>query len=81
MRDERFKLITVESDFGAGKQGAAAGPQALITELKTLNFDKVDLYSYTRLEPRPIKEPTITPYGKNIEIINNFQQSVCDNVV
>ena len=37
MRDERFKLITVESDFGAGKLGAAAGPQALIDELKLLN--------------------------------------------
>lgn len=81
MRDERFKLITVESDFGAGKQGAAAGPQALIDELKTLNFEKTDVYNYTRLVPKPLKDATSTPHGKNIEVINSFQQKVCDNVV
>lgn len=81
MRDERFKLITVESDFGAGKQGAAQGPQALIEELKTLNFEQVDLYNYTKLAPKPIKDTTTTPYGKNIEIISAFQQKVCDNIV
>jgi arginase len=81
MRDERFKLITVESDFGAGKQGAAQGPQALIEELKTVNFEQVDLYNYTRLAPKPLKDTTSTPYGKNIEIISAFQQKVCDNIV
>jgi arginase len=81
MRDERFKLITVESDFGAGKLGAAAGPQALIDELKFLNFEKTDVYNYTRLVPKPLKDVTSTPHGKNIEVINNFQQKVCDHVV
>lgn len=81
MRDERFKLITVESDFGAGKQGAAQGPQALIDELKQVGFDKVDIYNYIKLLPKPIKASTDTPHGKNIEIINDFQQKVCDNVV
>lgn len=81
MRDERFKLITVESDFGAGKQGAALGPQALIEELKHLNFEKIDIYNHIRLVPKPVKDATDTPHGKNIEIINNFQQKVCDNVV
>lgn len=81
MRDERFKLITVESDFGAGKQGAAAGPQALIDELKALNFEKTDIYNYIRLIPRPVKATDDTPFGKNIEVISEFQQKVCDNVV
>ncbi len=81
MRDERFKLITVESDFGAGKQGAALGPQALIDELKLLNFEKVDIYNYTRLVPKPFKDAASTPHGKNIEVISSFQQKVCDNIV
>lgn len=81
MRDERFKLITVESDFGAGKQGAAEGPQALIDELRSLNFEKIDIYNYTRLIPRPVKASEETPYGKNIEIISEFQQKVCDHIV
>lgn len=81
MRDERFKLITVESDFGAGKQGAAEGPQALIDELRSLNFEKIDIYNYTRLIPRPVKASEETPHGKNIEIISEFQQKVCDHIV
>ena len=81
MRDERFKLITVESDFGAGKQGAALGPQALIDELKQLNFEKADIYNYTRLVPKPFKDAESTPHGKNIEVISSFQQKVCDNIV
>lgn len=81
MRDERFKLITVESDFGAGRQGAAAGPQALIDELRALNFEKADIYNYTRLIPKPVKPTDDTPFGKNIEVISEFQQKVCDNVV
>lgn len=81
MRDERFKLLTVESDFGAGKQGAAQGPQALIDELKQLNFEKIDVYNYIKLVPKPIKDATVTPHGKNIEIISAFQQKVCDNIV
>lgn len=81
MRDERFKLITVESDFGAGKKGAAEGPQALIDELKGLNFEKTDIYNYIRLIPRPVKATDATPFGKNIEVISEFQQKVCDNVV
>ena len=81
MRDERFKLITVESDFGAGKQGAALGPQALIDELKVLNFEGIDIYNTVKLQPKPIKASTDTPHGKNIEVISEFQQKVCDNIV
>ncbi|MFN7312638.1 MAG: arginase [Bacteroidota bacterium] len=81
MRDERFKLITVESDFGAGKQGAALGPQALIDELRVLNVEAIDFYSYNKLIPKPLPASTETPHGKNIEVISSFQQKVCDNVV
>jgi arginase len=80
MRDDRFKLITVESDFGAGKPGAALGPQALIEELKALNFDAIDVYSYLNMEPRYATPSTETPYGKNIENITAFQQNVCRNI-
>jgi arginase len=81
MREERFKLITVESDFGAGKPGAAQGPDALINELKTKQIEKIDVYNYTRLLPKPVKTSGPTPFGRNIEIISEFQQKVCDNIV
>ncbi len=81
MRNERFKLITVESDFGAGKQGAALGPQALIEELRTLQLEQPDIYNYTKLTPKPIHDPENTPHGKNIEVISAFQQKVCDQIV
>ena len=42
MGADRFKLITVESDFGAGKKGAALGPQALINELRNKKFNAID---------------------------------------
>lgn len=80
MRDDRFKLITVESDFGAGKAGAALGPQALIEELKLKNFDAIDVYSYVNIEPRYTAPSTETPHGKNIENITTFQQNVCRNI-
>ncbi len=76
MRDDRFKLITAESDFGAGKQGAAKGPLALINELRSLDFNHIDTYNYILMEPRVGNDRTETPYGKNIETITEFQNNV-----
>jgi arginase len=76
MRDDRFKLITAESDFGAGKQGAAKGPLALINELRSLEFNRIDTYNYILMEPRVGNDRTETPYGKNIETITEFQNNV-----
>jgi arginase len=76
MRDDRFKLITAESDFGAGKQGAAKGPLALINELRSLDFNHIDTYNYMLMEPRVGNDRTETPYGKNIETITEFQNNV-----
>jgi arginase len=74
MRDERFRLITAESDFGAGKSGASLGPQAVLNELKQLEFDAVDIYNYVCMEPRNAHiDDEVTPFGKNIEIISDFQ--------
>ena len=80
MSVERFKLITVESDFGAGKKGAALGPQALINELKQLKFSAIDMYNYLSLAPNELPPSTDTPYGKNIENITNFQLKICENI-
>ena len=80
MRDARFKLVTAESDFGAGKQGASLGPQALIEELKKSDFDQVDIYNYVRLVPRQIDSATDTPHGKNIEVISEYQSRICENI-
>jgi len=80
MSADRFKLITVESDFGAGKKGAALGPQALIEELRKLQFNEIDVYNYLRLAPNILPPSTDTPYGKNIENITNFQLKICENI-
>ncbi|MFA6260263.1 MAG: arginase [Bacteroidia bacterium] len=80
MRDKRFKLVTVESDFGAGKRGAAMGPQALIEELKQAQFDAFDVYNYVRLAPREEEPSMETPYGRNIENITSFQFKICQNI-
>ena len=80
MSADRFKLITVESDFGAGKKGAALGPQALINELRNKKFNAIDIYNYLRLAPNELPPSTDTPYGKNIENITNFQLKICENI-
>jgi arginase len=80
MGADRFKLITVESDFGAGKKGAALGPQALINELRNKKFNAIDIYNYLRLAPNELPPSTDTPYGKNIENITNFQLKICENI-
>jgi arginase len=81
MRDERFRLLTAESDFGAGKQGAALGPQAVLAELKKISFDCIDVYNYLCMEPRATTTPASdTPHGKNIEIITDFQNRAWKNI-
>lgn len=80
MRGERFKVITVESDFGAGKKGAALGPQALLKRLQAEGFSAVDVFNYTRLVPQELPPSTDTPYGKNIENIKNFQEKIVINI-
>lgn len=80
MRGERFKVITVESDFGAGKKGAAKGPQALLKELQEDNFSAFDVFNYTRLAPHEVVPKEDTPNAKNIENIKNFQEKIVDHI-
>lgn len=80
MSVERFKLITVESDFGAGKKGAALGPQALLKELQEHHFNAIDVFNYLRLVPHELPPSIDTPHGKNIENITSFQLKVCENI-
>ncbi len=80
MRAERFKVITVESDFGAGKRGAAKGPQALLSILQQKNFTAFDVFNYNRLVPHEIPQTEETPYGKNIENIKNYQEKIVEQI-
>lgn len=80
MRAERFKVITVESDFGAGKKGAAKGPQALLQELQKADFNAFDVFNYIRLAPHETVPSEETPHGKNIENIRNFQEKIVDHI-
>jgi arginase len=80
MSGKRFKLITVESDFGAGRSGAALGPQAVLHELRETNFPGVDLEDYIRLAPDTAPATSESPFSKNIENIRNFQEKIVVNV-
>lgn len=80
MRADRFKVITVESDFGAGKKGAALGPQALLAQLQNRQFNTFDVFNYTRLVPQQIAPKEETPHGKNIENIKNFQEKIVEHI-
>lgn len=81
MHENKFKLITVESDFGAGKKGAALGPMALIEELKKIQFNAININQPTRLTPQIVEPSTETPFGKNIETITKFQEITCTEIV
>jgi arginase len=80
MRADRFKVITVESDFGAGKKGAAKGPQALLQELQEADFSAFDVFNYTRLVPHEVTPKEETPHGRNIENIKNFQEKIVEHI-
>lgn len=80
MRADRFKVITVESDFGAGKKGAGKGPQALLEVLQQRNFSSFDVFNYQRLVPQFMPPSEDTPFGKNIENIRNFQEKIVDHI-
>jgi arginase len=80
MHNERFKVITVESDFGAGKKGASKGPQALLEVLQQQQFSVFDVFNYTRLVPMEKRISEETPTARNIENIKDFQEKIVENI-
>lgn len=70
---KNVEIITIESDFGAGKKGAKLGPQAF---LKNLNASLKTNLPVTRVESNHLfeEEPHPGNYAKNIQAILSVQQ-------
>jgi arginase len=68
------EIITIESDFGAGKKGAKLGPQALIRLINKQNIKHISHANNVRIIADELEENTAHPFNKNIESIYEVQQ-------
>ncbi len=70
---KNVEIITIESDFGAGKKGANLGPQAF---LKCFNQELNLNLPHTRIESNHLEEEEPYPgnFAKNIESIVEIQK-------
>lgn len=68
------EIISIESDFGAGKKGAKLGPQALIRLINKHNIKHISNANNVRIIADDLQENTTHPFNKNIESIYEVQQ-------
>ncbi len=70
---KNVEIITIESDFGAGKKGAKHGPQAF---LNCFNNEVLNTIPITRIESNHLEEEEAYPgnFAKNIESIFEVQK-------
>ena len=74
------EIITIESDFGAGKKGAKLGPQALISLINKHNIPFLSNANNLRIVADDLEENTEHPFNKNIESIYEVQQLAVDAI-
>ncbi len=67
-------VITIESDFGAGKKGAKFGPQAVLKQLSLLNNILFQNANVIRVQADDLESGLAHPFSKNIEAIYEVQQ-------
>ena len=68
------EIISIESDFGAGKKGAKLGPQALIRLINKQNIKHISHANNIRIIADDLEENNAHPFNKNIESIYEVQQ-------
>ena len=68
------EIISIESDFGAGKKGAKLGPQALIRLINNQNIKHISHANNIRIIADDLEENNAHPFNKNIESIYEVQQ-------
>jgi len=68
------EIISIESDFGAGKKGAKLGPQALIRLINNQNIKHISHADNVRIIADDLEENNTHPFNKNIESIYEVQQ-------
>lgn len=66
-------VITIESDFGAGKKGAKLGPQVTLKQLNVLG-SRVASSKVIRVEAEGLESDNLPPFSKNIEAIYEVHQ-------
>jgi arginase len=74
------EIITIESDFGAGKKGAKLGPQALINLIKKNCVPVLSIANNIRIVADDLEENMEHPFNKNIESIYEVQQLAVDAI-
>ncbi|MFZ4800273.1 MAG: arginase [Bacteroidia bacterium] len=74
------EIISIESDFGAGKKGAKLGPQALIRLINKQNIKHLSHANNLRIVADDLEENTAHPFNKNIESIYEVQQLALDAI-
>lgn len=77
IQDKEVRLILAKFDTGAGKKGAADGPEALLNALKKsgIEFNQVG-----RLDNVPVSGNGEHPYCKNIETLTQNSTNLCQMV-
>ncbi|MES2727321.1 MAG: arginase [Bacteroidota bacterium] len=74
------EIISIESDFGAGKKGAKLGPQALIRLINKNNIPHIAHAHNSRIVADDLEENIEHPFNKNIESIYEVQQLAVDAI-
>jgi len=69
-----IEIITIESDFGAGKKGAKLGPQALVNLIKKNKIEPLWQANNLRIVADDLEENIEYPFNKNIESIIEVQE-------
>lgn len=72
--DKELKVITIESDFGAGKKGAKLGPQATLKQLQILGNQTFCNSEVIRVKAEGLETENLPPFSKNIESIFDVHQ-------
>ena len=72
--NKELKVITIESDFGAGKKGAKLGPQATLKQLQILGHQIVGNSEVIRVLSEGLETENLPPFSKNIESIFDVHQ-------
>lgn len=72
--DRTLTVLTIESDFGAGKKGAKLGPQATLKQLEVLNNSKFKKSTKIRVESKNLESENLPPFSKNIDSIIDIHQ-------
>jgi len=72
--NKELKVITIESDFGAGKKGAKLGPQATLKQLQILGNQTFCNSEVIRVQADGLETENLPPFSKNIESIFDVHQ-------